>query len=98
MNFREFLSNLPNVFKSSHPPHRFVLGNSSADYDSIFGSLIYAYLLSVHFNQSYIPLIDCKRHEIPLRFDVSYIMKKYNINYMDLIYTEDVKNLYGGHE
>lgn len=65
----------------------FILGNSSADYDSIFGSMIYAYYLTTFLKTIHLPLIDCPKADMKLRFEVSQIMEELNINYDDLIYT-----------
>jgi hypothetical protein len=80
MLFKEFLKSLPSLLKSSNPK-RYVIGNSSADYDSIFGSLIYAFVMSYQMGVTYLPLIDCNKSDIPLRFDVNFIMNRYSINY-----------------
>lgn len=37
----------------------FVLGNSSVDYDSFFGSILLAYWLSNITERFYIPIISC---------------------------------------
>jgi hypothetical protein len=39
----------------------FVIGNSSADFDSFFGSIIYGYMKFLLYNTLFIPLIDCKK-------------------------------------
>lgn len=40
---------------------RFVIGNSSVDYDSFFGSIIFAYLLTTTTGKLHQPIIDCSR-------------------------------------
>lgn len=80
MLFNDFLKSLPSLLKNSNSK-RYVIGNSSADYDSIFGSLIYAFVMSYQMGVLYLPLIDCNKNDIPLRFDVNFIMNKYSINY-----------------
>ena len=92
MKFREYLSSLYTVLQKSNPK-RFVIGNSSADFDSIFGSIIYAYFLTAQLGQTYLPLIDCNKTDIPLRFDVSFVMKRLDIDYHKLLYTSDINYL-----
>ena len=42
----------------------------------------------------HLPLIDCPKADMKLRFEISQIMEEFNINYEDLIYTEDIAGLY----
>lgn len=72
----------------------FILGNSSADYDSIFGSLIYAFYMTMSLNVVHVPLIDCSKNDLKLRFEVMEIMDEVGISPHDLLYTEDVPQLF----
>ena len=55
-----YTKNIKSIFKNQQI-NNFVLGNTSADYDSIFGSLIYAFYLTTFLKISYLPLIDCPK-------------------------------------
>jgi inorganic pyrophosphatase/exopolyphosphatase len=68
MALKSFLKRLSTITASESK--LFVIGNSSADYDSIFGSIIFSFLLTSSTGQLHVPLIDCKRSELRLRFDV----------------------------
>lgn len=77
-----------------HLDHQhFIIGNSSADYDSIFGSLIYGYMKYILFKVIFIPLIDCPKEDVRLRFEVTYAMQKYKIDYKQLFYHSEIPNL-----
>lgn len=58
MSFRKFISSLRPVLQSGEC-NQFVLGNSGADYDSVVGSLIYAFYLTTSLKITHLPLIDC---------------------------------------
>jgi exopolyphosphatase len=92
MKFKDYLATIHSLLEKSHPK-RYVIGNSSADFDSIFGSLIYAFFLTSQLGQTYLPIIDCNKTDIPLRFDVNFIMKRLNIDYHKLLYTSDIDYL-----
>lgn len=69
----------------------FVLGNASADLDSIVSSLSLACLLrSKNKDEQYIPLINIYKHEIESRKDVSYLFKLLNICVNDFLFLDDV--------
>lgn len=58
MSFRLYLEELSS--KSVQDVTRFVLGNSSVDYDTFFGSIIFAFLLTASTQKFHMPMIDCK--------------------------------------
>lgn len=60
--FREYLKEIAG--KSVQSVNRFVLGNSSVDYDTFFGSIILAFLLTQTTKVFHLPLIDCKEQEL----------------------------------
>lgn len=71
----------------------YVLGNESADLDSIASSIAFAYLL-YHENNSkqgelYIPLLNMHRVELALRKDVLYLFQLLNISADDLLFLDD---------
>ena len=59
ISFRDYLASLYN--KNPDDTNYFVLGNASVDYDSFFGSILLAYLLTNLHNgkRFYLPLISC---------------------------------------
>lgn len=68
----------------------FVMGNESADLDSIFSSISYAYLLnSENKDQIYIPLLNMYREELSLRKDTLYLIELLNISPDDLLFLDD---------
>lgn len=60
MNFRKYLISLKSLL-SSNQCSNFVLGNSGADYDSIIGSLLYAFYMTTSFKVLHLPIIDCPK-------------------------------------
>jgi len=66
MNFRKYLTWLTSARVSDHK--MFVIGNSSVDYDSFFGSIILAYFLTSTTGNLHLPLIDCLSSDLRLRF------------------------------
>ncbi len=68
----------------------FVLGNESADLDSIVSSICYAYLLAEENKSTfYIPLMNIPREEIILRKDVHYLFELLDISIDDLLFLDD---------
>lgn len=71
----------------------FVMGNESADLDSIISSITYAYLLKQESPSQqtglYIPLMNIFREEIVLRKDVLYVFDILNIAIDDLVFLDD---------
>lgn len=85
------------VADESHRPQNmqaihFVMGNESADLDSIVSSIAYAYLLhheQAGANELYIPLLNIYREEIELRKDILYLFQQLNISTEDLLFLDD---------
>lgn len=75
------------------PTIHFVMGNESADLDSIMASIAYAYSLNQENgsqkNDLYIPLMNIRREEITLRKDTLYLFKLLNISMDDLLFLDD---------
>lgn len=72
----------------------FVMGNESADLDSIVSSIAFAYLLYHENNSSqgeelYIPLLNIHRDEIALHKDLLYLFQLLNISTDDLLFLDD---------
>ena len=88
MRYEEVLSDSQN----SEIIH-FVIGNESADLDSIISSISYAYLLCQEDTSSqaglYIPLMNIHREEIALRKDILYLFQLFGISVDDLLFLDD---------
>lgn len=71
----------------------FVMGNESADLDSIVSSISYAYLLCQEGysnpTELYIPLINVYREEMTLRKDLLYLFQLFDISVDDLLFLDD---------
>ncbi len=70
----------------------FVMGNESADLDSIVSSIAYAYLLTYENadqNQLYIPLLNIHREEMALRKDALYLLQLFGLSVDDLLFLDD---------
>ena len=92
MNFRKYLTSLKSLL-SSNQCSNFVLGNSGADYDSIIGSLVYAFYMTTSFKVLYLPIIDCPRQDLALRFDVTIVLESLHIEGTNLLFHEDIENM-----
>ena len=81
-----------NDSKNSEIIH-FVIGNESADLDSIISSISYAYLLyqenTSNRAELYIPLMNIHREEITLRKDILYLFQLFDISIDDLLFLDD---------
>lgn len=58
MEFIKYANSIRKYWQNGQSKH-FILGNSGADYDSIFGSIIYAFYMTSYLNILHLPLIDC---------------------------------------
>lgn len=70
----------------------FVMGNESADLDSVISSIAYAYLLNqkeVEHGELFIPLINIYREEIALRKDILYLFQLMDISVDNLLFLDD---------
>lgn len=72
----------------------FVMGNESADLDSIVSAIAYAHLLDFenrsHPHQLYLPLLNLHREEFFLRKDSLYLFQLLNVSSEDLLFLDDV--------
>ena len=96
MNFLKYVKSLRSALEKQDAGKRFVLGNSSADYDSIMGSILYAFFMTNSMNILHFPLIDCPQADMALRFETCMVMDKVGISASDLLYTEMFADLYKG--
>ncbi|KIC76990.1 hypothetical protein DB41_DN00110 [Neochlamydia sp. TUME1] len=69
----------------------YVLGNESADLDSVISSLMYAYLLYENHSRQelYLPLINIKREEVNTRKDLLYLLQLAKISTNHLLFLEE---------
>eukprot|EP00055_Hartaetosiga_balthica_P017294 m.114777 g.114777 ORF g.114777 m.114777 type:complete len:595 (-) comp9283_c3_seq1:1698-3482(-) len=80
----------------SQTPLSFFIGNESADLDSIACSLSLAYASSLSSNLSLnlpticIPIINTTRESLPLRTEVMFILKRIEIDPVDLICIDEI--------
>lgn len=92
-SFLNFVKDIKSLFQKSEVKG-LILGNSSADYDSVFGSIIYAYYMTTFMKTLYLPLIDCPKADMKLRFEIMQIQQENGIDHENLLYTEDIPNLF----
>lgn len=68
----------------------FVMGNESADMDSVVSSIAYAYLLNSQEEGMYLPLLNLYREELALRKDIQFLMEFLHICPENIICLNDV--------
>eukprot|EP00126_Sphaerothecum_destruens_P008590 Sdes_comp20267_c0_seq2m13797 len=75
---------------------RFVLGNESADIDSIVSSLSYSYFLDWKKKKdsstqacNYIPVLNLRREEFILRKEAVHLFQTVNVDYRDFLFLDD---------
>lgn len=85
MNFRKYLTSFPSLLSTKECSH-WVLGNSGSDYDSIIGSLVLAFYMTTSFKVLHLPIVECPRNDINLRFDVVAVLESMNIQPHHLIF------------
>ncbi len=68
--FRKFLQDSKNLLINSETPVRLVLGNMSADMDSVVGSLGLAYYLSLKTGNIWTPVINCRSDQLALKVEI----------------------------
>ncbi|CAG8448835.1 17263_t:CDS:2 [Acaulospora morrowiae] len=82
----------------------FVLGNESADLDSIIGSIAYAYLSNhlTNSNQLCLPIIQVSRSDLRIRPECVYVFQDCGFSTDDLIFIDDVtphiENLFSNYD
>jgi len=71
----------------------FVMGNESADLDSVVSAIAYAHLLNFENcsqpHQVYLPLLNLQRKDFFLRKDIIYLFDLLNISLEDLLFLDD---------
>lgn len=91
MSFKKFINILS---ETQIPITRFTLGNGSVDYDSFFGSIIFAYILTQTSGHLHQPIIDCPRNQLKLRFEISAVLQKMKISANAFRYRESSSEPY----
>lgn len=84
-NYESNISTQQNQWQPVH----FVMGNESADLDSIMSSIAYAYLLSNEETGLYVPLLNLPREELALRKDILHHFAQLNISIENLLFLDD---------
>jgi len=85
--FRNFLQESKKLISSSEAPVRLVLGNMSADMDSVVGSLGLAYYLSLKTGNIWTPVINCRSDQLRLKVEIwSHVVESCGISPDELIF------------
>ena len=93
ITFLNFVISLHFLFNSPEP-RTFILGNSSADLDSVISSLVLAYSLQTSStDRSYIPVVSCTPIELLYRFDLVYVLKQEGVDLSALLYVNSLDSL-----
>ena len=67
-----------------------VVGNESADLDSVISAILLAYAYSEMGEVDIIALINCKKEDYKLRTESYGLLKRYDIDESDLIFIDDI--------
>lgn len=70
-----------------------VLGNESCDLDSAVCSIVLAYFQNVcssNKSEVYLPVFNIPREELPLKTEVTYMLKKYGVKDENLIFCDEL--------
>ncbi len=85
--FRLFLRDCKSMLINTEAPVRLVLGNTSADMDSVVGSMGLAYYLSLKTGNLWTPVINCKRDQLRLKVEIQlHLVENCGINLDELIF------------
>jgi inorganic pyrophosphatase/exopolyphosphatase len=89
MALKQFLQESKTVFSLA------VLGNTSADLDSVVGSITLAYYLhkvrySQHKHLAVTPVINSLRDDLPLRLEVAKALSDEGLEFEDLLVFSDI--------
>mmetsp|Transcript_50636 Transcript_50636/g.58053 ORF Transcript_50636/g.58053 Transcript_50636/m.58053 type:complete len:385 (+) Transcript_50636:50-1204(+) len=77
-------------YGTKRPNLKFVMGNCTADMDSVVGSTLLAYQLSLQYQKSYIPVINTSREELPARIEINHLLETCKVSSEDLIFWPEV--------
>ncbi|CAG8534150.1 5676_t:CDS:2 [Paraglomus occultum] len=79
--------------KGALPSLEVVMGNESADLDSIISATAYAVLTNILVNKICIPLVQISKSELKLRQECVYALKESGLNQNNLIYLDDFEKV-----
>lgn len=92
--FRQFLKECKSVFVGTDAPIRLVLGNTSADMDSVVGSLGLAYYLSLKTGNLWTPVINCTKDQLRLKVEIQlHVVENCGINPDELIFWDQFSSV-----
>lgn len=103
MSMRAFLSRARKTLASAlaskgSPPTSFVIGNESADLDSITCALVYAYIqsslaVSRKNDKYWIPITNIPRQDLSLRPELTALLRHADLKPKDLITLDDINSI-----
>lgn len=91
MNVNAFVSKTKAIFNNL-AKHRIVIGNQSADLDSIVSALSMSLYLTHKNNQEYIPVINSNKTILQSKKECMFLFDYFSINFDDLIFVNDLKS------
>ncbi|KAJ8908364.1 hypothetical protein NDN08_005074 [Rhodosorus marinus] len=77
---------------------RLILGNESADMDSIVSALVFAFVRTKSTKDVYVPVINTVKQDLPLRTDVAYLFAKLGLDMNTLTFVDEVDFRTDGNE
>uniref|UniRef100_A0A7S0BUJ9 DHHA2 domain-containing protein n=1 Tax=Rhodosorus marinus TaxID=101924 RepID=A0A7S0BUJ9_9RHOD len=69
---------------------RLILGNESADMDSIVSALVFAFVRTKSTNNVYVPVVNTVKQDLPLRTDVAFLFAKLGLETNALTFVDEV--------
>lgn len=89
MELKNFLKKAKELVESNNIK-KIVVGNESADLDSIISANLLAFTYSKMNEENIIPLINCNKRDYKLRTESYGLLKRYDIDQNDLIFVDDL--------
>jgi len=89
MELKNFLKKAKELVQSNNVK-QIVVGNESADLDSIISANLLAFTYDSIGEEGIIPLINCKKRDYKLRTESYGLLKRYDIDQDDLIFIDDI--------
>ncbi|MCD6544639.1 MAG: DHH family phosphoesterase [Flavobacteriaceae bacterium] len=89
MKLKNFLKKAKEIVRSNNI-QQIVVGNESADLDSIISANLLAFAYNALGEENIIPLINCKKRDYKLRTESYGLFKRYDIDENDLIFIDDI--------
>ena len=88
MELKKFLKKVKE--RLNNKIEQIVVGNESADLDSIISANILAYTYNKLGKSNVVPLINCNRGDYKLRTESYGLLKRYDVDESDLIFIDDI--------